>query len=107
MHSREREHARRPDQDRGLPDRNLDDAVLRADGAWAETRNRPEALFEADADIMPEPEKGILRVRILGMAGKAMDKAVVPLLEALNMTETKFPDTELRLVCELPGWGET
>ena len=66
-----------------------------------------KALFEADADIMPEPEKGILRVRILGMPSKAMDKAVVPLLEALNRTETKFPDTELRLVYELPGWGET
>ena len=66
-----------------------------------------KALFEADADIMPEPEKGILRVRILGMPSKAMDKAVVPLLEALNRTETKFPDTNLRLVYELPEWGET
>ena len=56
---------------------------------------------------MPEPEKGILRVRILGMPSKAMDKAVVPLLEALNRTETKFPDTNLRLVYELPEWGET
>ena len=46
-------------------------------------------------------------MRILGMAGKAMDKAVVPLLEALNRTETKFPDTKLRMVYELPGWGET
>ena len=63
-----------------------------------------KALFEADADIIPKPEKGILRVRIPGMAGKAMEKTVAPLLEALNETETKFPDTDLRLVYELPGW---
>ena len=29
-----------------------------------------------------------------------------PTLEALNRIKTKFPDTGLRLVYELPGWGE-
>ena len=69
-------------------------------------RTVPKALFDADADIIPEPEKDIPRARIPGMAGKAMDKTVAPLPEALNETVTKFPNTDLQLVCELPGWDE-
>ena len=69
--------------------------------AWPEKpkaakRAAMKKVAEADADIIPEPEKGILRARVPGMAGKAMDKTVAPLPEALNKTETKFPDTDSR-----------
>lgn len=57
--------------------------------------------------IIPEPENSNLRARILGMASKAMNKTVAPLLEALNRTESKFPDTDLHLVYEHRGRDET
>lgn len=66
-----------------------------------------KALFEADADIMPEPEKGHPASAHPGNAEQGDGQGGRPLLEALNRTETKFLDTELRLVYELPGWGET
>ena len=59
-------------------------------------------LFQADADIVPDREKGIPQVRVLGGAGNAADASLVPLCEELNRTETIYPGTNLRLVCELP-----
>ncbi len=65
---------------------------------------RPLAeLFRSEADIVPDPESGILRVRILGTASNAGDAAIAGLLEELNQTRTVFPGTGLRMVYELPG----
>ncbi len=50
----------------------------------------------------PEPEHGILRVRILGPASTAGDAALAGLLEELTQTTTVYPGTELRMVYELP-----
>ena len=60
------------------------------------------ALLQADADIIPEPESGILRIRILGTASNAGDNAIAELLDELNQTRTLFPETKLRMVFELP-----
>ena len=74
-------------------------AVAQAQGKNHRPRRHLRTLFLADADILPEPDNGILRVRIIGTAG---DNAIAGLLEELNQTRTIFPGTSLRMVYELP-----
>ena len=77
-------------------------AVAEAQGTKQRPRRPLTELFQSDADIVPEPENGILRVRILGTASNAGDAAIAGLLEELNQTRTIFPGTGLRMVYELP-----
>ena len=78
-------------------------AVAEAQGAKQRPRRPLAELFQSDADIIPEPESGILRVHILGTASNAGDAAIAGLLDELNQTRTAFPGTSLRLVYELPA----
>ena len=82
-------------------------AVAIAQGKKQRPRRPLRALFQSDADIIPEPDAGILRVRILGTASKAGDAAFTGLLEELNRTRTIFPGTKLRMVYELPANRDT
>ena len=86
-------------------------AVADAQGSKTRPRRPLAELFRSDADIIPDPENGILRVRILGTASDAADAAIAGLLDELNRTRTAFPGTALRMVYELPsdgtGPGET
>ena len=59
-------------------------------------------LFRLDADIIPEQDKGILRVRILGSARASDDVVPAELLEELARKKAVYPGTNLRLVYELP-----
>ncbi len=77
-------------------------AVAKEQGKKQRPRRHLRALLQADADILPDPERGILRVRILGTACNASDDAIAGLLQELNDTRTLFPGTELRMVYELP-----
>ena len=77
-------------------------AVADAQGGKQRPRRPLAELFQSDADIIPDPENGILRVRILGTASNAGDAAIAGLLEELNQTRTIFPGTSLRMVYELP-----
>ena len=77
-------------------------AVAMAQGRIQRPGRHLRALFQADADILPDPENNILRVRILGSANNAADRVITPLIEELNQTQTVFPGTNLRLVYELP-----
>lgn len=61
------------------------------------------AMTQADADIVPDHVKGELWVRILGTASDAGDKYIRGVLEELTGTETCFPETSLRMVCEICG----
>ena len=64
--------------------------VAQAQGKTQRPRRHLRALFQSDADIIPEPSNAILRIRILGGS-------------ELNLTRTIFPGTNLRMVYELPG----
>ena len=77
--------------------------VAQALGKVQRPRRHLRALFQFDADIIPEPDNGILRIRILGTASNAGDNAIAGLLQELNQTQTIFPGTNLRMVYELPG----
>ncbi len=80
-------------------------AVAEAQGAKRRPRRPLAELFRSDADIIPDPDNGILRVRIPGTAGDAGDAVVAGLPEELNQTRTIFPRTRLRMVYELPKRG--
>ncbi len=55
-------------------------AVAQAQGTKTRPRRPLAELFHSAADIIPEPEHGILRVRILGTASTAGDAALAGLL---------------------------
>lgn len=67
------------------------------------SRDILKKLFRSKADIIPDHEKGILRVRIIGSPYDAADDALRGLFKELNRTRTIYPGTKLRLVYELPS----
>ena len=77
--------------------------VAQAQGKTQRPRRHLRAIFQSDADIIPEPSNGILRIRILGTVSDAGDNATAGLLQELNLTRTIFPGTNLRMIYELPG----
>jgi len=58
-------------------------------------------LYKTEADILPEPDKGRLRLRIHGASRPAVNKVWKKLFEKLNESETKYPGTDLCLFYEL------
>jgi transposase len=59
------------------------------------------ALYNQDADLVPDAVAGTLTIRLHHMASHAQDEAVRHLCEELNATQTQFPGSDLRLVYEL------
>jgi hypothetical protein len=66
-----------------------------------DARSILRALYANEADLHPDYEQNILRVKLHRLANRATDTAVRYLCAELTETETKFPGTELRLVYEL------
>jgi hypothetical protein len=60
-------------------------------------------LFRTPADILPEPNRRILRVRVHRASRPAADRRLRGLFQELNEAETFYPGTDLRLVYELVG----
>ena len=60
-------------------------------------------LFRTAADILPEPERHILRVRVHRSSRPATDRRLQRLFEQLNEAEMTYPGTDLRLTYELAG----
>ena len=74
---------------------------------WNDKRARGIAarLFQSAADIIPEHDKGILRVRILGSARDSDDVVATELLEELNHKKVVYPEPNLQLVANCPRTG--
>lgn len=66
-----------------------------------EARSLLRALYQSDADLLPDHKEGILTVRLHHMANRCSDVAIQKLCHELNATKTQFPGTGLRLVLEL------
>ncbi len=66
-----------------------------------EARRLLRALYTTEADLLPDPEAGILTVRLHHAANTANDQALEKLCEELNATQTVFPRTNLRLAFKL------
>ncbi len=78
-------------------------AVLAPQLSRPETaRLQIKALLRSAASLLPDPVAGTLTVRLLHQPTRAQDRALAPLLDALNQTRTLYPGTTLRLVYELP-----
>jgi len=60
-------------------------------------------LFASPADLLPDREAGVLRVRVRGQGSAAHEKRLEPLFAELDETRTIYPGTCLRLVCETAG----
>ena len=77
--------------------------VITTQGNKPNARRLLRALLTSDANIIPVPAKGILRIQLLGLGSDACDRMLAPLVEELNATNTIYPGTDLRLVYELAG----
>ena len=60
-------------------------------------------LFVTSADILPDPENGILRIRVHSASRPSANRSLSALFEKLNETETLYPGTQLKLIYELIG----
>jgi len=58
-------------------------------------------LFSTEADILPDKDKKILRVRIHGASRPAANRSLDKLLTRLNESEAIYPGTDLRMCYEL------
>ncbi len=59
-------------------------------------RGQVQGLLKTPAHLEPDPEAGVLRVRLLHQS-TAADRRLEPLLDALNASRTVHPGTDLRL----------
>ncbi len=75
----------------------LRDEMKRPEDARALLR----ALYTNEADLIPDEVAKTLTVRLHHLANRNSDKAIRHLCDELNLTETAFPGTDLRVVYEL------
>ena len=76
-------------------------ALIGVQGKKPNARRLLRTLFTCDADIIPDADAGILRVRFLGLASQACERMLAPLINELNHTRTVYPGTKLTLVYEM------
>lgn len=72
----------------------LKEVLARSDDA----RSLLKQLFNADADLLPNQEEGVLIVRLHHLTNRMSDVAVRFLADHLNASETIYPGTNLRMV---------
>ena len=66
-----------------------------------DARSLLRAIYNTEADMIPDLEANTLTIRLHPLANESSDQAVRHLCEELNATETVFPGTQLRLIYEL------
>ncbi|MGH9624870.1 MAG: putative transposase [Bryobacteraceae bacterium] len=75
----------------------LREVLARSDDARALLRE----IFTTDVDLIPDAGAGTLTVRLHHLTNRASDEAVRSLAEHLNVSETVYPGTNLRLVYKM------
>ncbi len=75
--------------------------LITGPGKGRSARKLLRALLTTDADIIPDPQNSILRVRFLGLGSDACERSLDPLIDELNQTRTKYPGTDLTLTYEM------
>ncbi len=63
-----------------------------------EVRSLARQIFSTDADIIPDKEKGVLKIIIHNMANPLHNRHVKKLCQILNESEVIFPGSNFRLV---------
>jgi uncharacterized protein YlxW (UPF0749 family) len=64
-------------------------------------RSLLKAIYESEADILPDEEQGTLTIRLHHLANWSSAKAVQVLCEELNETETLYPGTKLCMIFKM------
>jgi hypothetical protein len=72
-----------------------------------DARNLLRDLFCSEADLSPELDQGVLKVKVHPMSNPRANRAIAHLLEHLNAAEFTYPGTKLRLVYSIAGEAET
>lgn len=57
-----------------------------------------QSLFMTEADILPDPENKILKIRVHDASRPAANEALQSLFKKLNETEIIYPGTDMRLI---------
>ena len=65
-----------------------------------EGRALVRAVLRSPADVLPDTQAGLLRVRLLGMPNARSNTAVTQLCQRLNEAQVKYPGTQLTLLFE-------
>lgn len=66
-----------------------------------EARTLLTGIFKADADIRPNLKEKTLTISLHHLAAKTSSEAIRYLCDELNATETKFPNSDLRIIYKL------
>ena len=66
-----------------------------------DARSFLRAVYNSEADLVPDEKAGTLTVKLHHLASQCSDDTLRHLCDVLNETETRFPGTELRLVYDL------
>jgi hypothetical protein len=72
-----------------------------------DARSLVRDLFCSEADLTPDPDKGVLEVQVHPMSNPRADRAIAHLLEHLNAAEFTYPGTRLQLVYSIAGQVQT
>ncbi len=72
---------------------------------FAAARALLQNLFVTETDILPDPEKKVLLVRIHNASRPAANRALEQLMVKLNEAEIKYPGTDLQVVYKIRGDG--
>jgi len=62
-------------------------------------------VFRTEVDLIPDQQNKTLTIRLHPLTAEAHDQVVMYLCEEPTCTETVFPCTDLRLVCEIASSG--
>ena len=63
-------------------------------------------LFRSEANLLPDLDKGVLRVQVHPMSNPRSNRAIAHLMEHLNAAEFTYPGTSLQLVYSIAGYAE-
>jgi len=67
----------------------------------ASARRLLQDLYVTEADILPQPEKNILHVRVHSASRPASNAALAKLFDELNTAEVYYPGTDMLMTYEL------
>jgi len=70
-------------------------------GKKDEARSLVRQIFQTDADIEPDEQRGILRIKLHNMTNPRNNGYVKKLCNILNQSETTFPGTNLTIVYDM------
>mgnify|MGYP006896982534 CR=1 FL=1 len=72
-------------------------------GKESDARRLLQDLYRSPAHILPDADRGVLRVQIHHMASPRANRGIAQLLKNLNETESLYPSTDFTLEYSFVG----